>query len=182
MAEALNRGVSLADPNDPHPATRRVCREMSTEWARGMKMVAGEDFVYAKEAGRYQALQSGRANPKAWSLALECRNYQDGLSREIVLQERLFVMSRPRVFRKYHRILGLSGSIGSDAERAFLKDTYRAGFFEVPPFLKTCRGSPFHEAVPAYLGDCKQAVYVEETSDAQMRRLAEVALTARERV
>lgn len=56
------------------------------------------------------------------------------------------MMSRPRVFRKYHRILGLTGSIGSSAERSFLQQTYAAAFFEVPPFLKTCRGSPFHEA------------------------------------
>ena len=50
------------------------------------------------------------------------------------------MMSQPHVFRKYHRILGLSGSIGSDAERAFLRQTYGAAFFEVPAFLKTCRG------------------------------------------
>ena len=35
------------------------------EWERGQKMVAGEDFVYSKETGRYCALQAGRANPKA---------------------------------------------------------------------------------------------------------------------
>jgi hypothetical protein len=183
MAEVLKRGAPLGDNyENNHPAAARCKREMTTEWQRGQKMVAGEDFVYAKEAGRYQALQSGRANPKAWSLALECRNFQDGLSREIVLQERLFVMSRPRVFRKYHRILGLSGSIGSEAERAFLKDTYKAAFFEVPPFLKTCRGSPFHEPVPVPLGQERKAVYVEASPEAQLQRLAEVALEARERV
>jgi Mg-chelatase subunit ChlD len=145
-------------------------------------MTAGEQFVYSKETGRYIGLQSGRANPKAWSLALECRNFQDGLSREIVFQERLFVMSRPRVFRKYHRILGLSGSIGSEAERKFLGQTYSASFFEVPHFLKTCRGSPFHEPVPAALGVSRRAAYVEDTPEAQLKRLAEVVLTAREKV
>merc|ERR1712139_399051 len=110
-------------------------------------MQATTDFAFVKEANKYAAVQSGRTNIKHWSLALECRNFQDGLSKEIVFQERLFVTSRPRVFKKYHRILGLSGSIGSTAERAFLKDTYKAAFFDVPPFLKTCRGSPFHEPV-----------------------------------
>merc|ERR1719217_136413 len=127
-------------------------------------------------------LQGGRANPKAWSLALECRNFQDGLIKDITFQERLFVMSRPRVFRKYHRILGLSGSIGSDAERRFLKETYRADFFEVPPFLKTCRGGHFHEPVPAKLGEMKQAVHVEHTLEQQFQRVAEVAMQARENV
>jgi len=165
-----------------HPAAERVVREMAKEWARGQRLRPGEDFVYSKEMGRYCALHAGRANPKDWSLALECRNFQDQLASRVLFQERLFVMSRPRVFRKYHRILGLSGSIGSDAERRFLRDTYRAVFFEVPAFLKTCRGSPFHEAVPVGLGSQRQAVYVEFTPEAQLARLAEVSLEARERV
>merc|ERR1719207_193197 len=103
-------------------------------------------------------------------MALECRNFQDGHTRKIFYQERLFVMSRPRVFRKYHRILGLSGSIGSQAERTFLKETYKAAFFEVPPFLKTCRGSPFHEPVPAPLGQLQRPVYVESSTEAQLQR------------
>lgn len=187
VAQAMANGATVdqlreALRGSPHPATERVIREMSSEWARGRQMKASDDFVYAKEVGRYCMLQGGRANPKAWSLALECRNFQDGLCREILFQERMFVMSRPRVFRKYHRILGLSGSIGSEAERTFLKQTYRASFFEVPPFLKTCKGSPFHEAVPVALGPQQQAIYVEHTPDAQLARLAEVAFEARDRV
>ncbi|CAE8696196.1 unnamed protein product, partial [Polarella glacialis] len=186
VAEALRSG-NTSDQlsklrSSGHPAAARVVNEVSKEWARGLTLVQGEDFVYFRESGRYCALQSGRANPKAWSLALECRNFQDGLGKDIVFQERLFVMSRPRVFRRYHRILGLSGSIGSEPERKFLKDTYRAQFFEVPPFLKTCRGSPFHEPMPAKLGSWEQSVYVEETREAQTDRIAEVALQARERV
>ncbi|CAJ1348939.1 unnamed protein product [Effrenium voratum] len=165
-----------------HPAAPRVVHETCKEWERGQKMISGEDYVYSKESGRYCALHAGRANPKAWSLALECRNFKDGLSKEIFYQERVFVMSRPRVFRRYHRILGLSGSIGSEPERKFLQETYRAAFFEVPPFLKTCRGSPFHEPLPAKLGSSQAAVYVEENVEAQTSRIAEVAFEARERV
>lgn len=187
VAKALHEGArptsdALARLRTGHPAAPRVVHEMCKEWERGQKMVPGEDFVYSKESGRYCALQSGRANPKAWSLALECRNFNDSLSKEIFYQERLFVMSRPRVFRRYHRILGLSGSIGSDPERRFLQETYRAAFFEVPPFLKTCRGSPFHEPLPANLGSSQTPIYVEETVEAQTSRIAEVAFEARERV
>ncbi|CAK0872487.1 unnamed protein product [Prorocentrum cordatum] len=106
---------------------------LDKEWNRGAQMTPGEDFVFVKDVGKYCALQSGRANPKTWSLALECRNFQDGLGRDILFQERLFVMSRPRVFRKYSRILGLSGSIGSQPERDFLRDTYSSSL--VPRFL-----------------------------------------------
>lgn len=187
VAQALLEGAtpasdSLARLRSGHPAASRVVHEMCKEWDRGQKMVPGEDFVYSKESGRYCALQSGRANHKAWSLALECRNFKDSLGKEIFYQERLFVMSRPRVFRRYHRILGLSGSIGSDPERRFLQETYRAAFFEVPPFLKTCRGSPFHEPLPAKLGSSQAPIYVEETTEAQTSRIAEVAFEARDRV
>jgi hypothetical protein len=188
VAQALKGGASPEQLHSmwtgpqQHPAAIRVVREMISEWARGSQMQASDDFVYVKESGRYCVLQAGRANPKTWSLALECRNFQEGLSHEILYQERLFVMSRPRVFKKYSRILGLSGSIGSEAERRFLESTYRASFFEVPPFLKTCRGSPFHEASPVALGSGRRPVYVEPTPDAQLARLAEVAFEARESV
>jgi len=186
VAECLQQGGSPKElgviKGSKHPAAGRVVHEMTKEWARGKQMVEGQDYVYAKEVGKYCTLHAGRANPTAWSLALECRNFQDGWSREILFQERLFVMSRPRVFRKYGRILGLSGSIGSPPEREFLRDTYRASFFEVPPFLKTCRGSPWHEATPTPVGDARQPVYVERTAEAQIARLADVVLDARERV
>ncbi|CAL1157823.1 unnamed protein product [Cladocopium goreaui] len=78
---------ALARLRTGHPAAPRVVHEMCKEWERGQKMVPGEDFVYSKESGRYCALQSGRANPKAWSLALECRNFNDSLSKEIFYQE-----------------------------------------------------------------------------------------------
>jgi len=183
MAGVLVQGIPLdSSAISQHPATKRVAIEMTKEWARGKKMSSGEDFIYSKELGKYCALHGGRANPKAWSLALECRNFQDGLSREILFQERLFVTSRPRVFRKYHRILGLSGSIGSKPEQAFLRDTYHASFFKVPPFLTTCRGAPFHEAVPVKLGSRQRMVYVENTHQEHLQRLAEIALDARDRV
>lgn len=186
VAGALAKGSS---PNElgalrssSHPAQPRVVAEMSKEWANGKQMVAGKDFVYSKAVGKYCAVHAGRANPNAWSLALECRNFQDGFGRVIRFQERLFVTSRPRVFRKYFRILGLTGSIGSKPEQEFLRNTYGAVSFKVPPFLTVCRGSPFHEAVPVRLGQRRRTVYVEPTPEAHLIRLAEVALDARDRV
>jgi len=191
MATAVARTLRKGSPpevvqeefgRNQHPATARVVREMCKEWERARQLQPGEDFVFAKEVGKYCKLRSGRADAKAWSLALECRNFQDDLSKEILFQERLFVMSRPRVFKKYHRILGLSGSIGSDAERSFLKETYKASFFEVPPFLKTCKGSPYREAAAVPLGMQKQKVFVEASAEAQVERISEIALEAREKV
>jgi len=184
VAGNLVKGASpdAVASSSKHPAAGRLVAEMSKEWARAKQMKAGEDFVFLKESGKYCALQSGRANPKSWSLALECRNFQDGLAREILFKERLFAASRPRVFRKYHRIMGLSGSVGSRPEQNFLRDTYGARFFKVPPFLKTCRGSPFHEALPVKLGQARREVYLEASAEAQVGRLVEIAFEARERV
>jgi len=186
VAECLQQGGSPKElsiiKGSSHPAAMRVVHEMTKEWARGKQMAEGRDFVYTKEVGKYCTLHAGRANPTAWSLALECRNFQDGWCHEILFQERLFVMSRPRVFRRYGRILGLSGSIGSGPERDFLRDTYHASFFEVPPFLKTCRGSPWHEAAPVSVGEARQPVYIERTNEAQLARLADIVMDARERV
>mmetsp|Transcript_77595 Transcript_77595/g.225181 ORF Transcript_77595/g.225181 Transcript_77595/m.225181 type:complete len:1855 (+) Transcript_77595:102-5666(+) len=184
IAEHLKKGVTPDKLRSmfSHPSAPRVIGLMLKEWEQAKKMVNGEDIVYGKDHGKYLLLQSGRVNPKAWSLALECRNYMDKLTRDILWQERMFVMSRPRVFRKYFRILGLSGSIGSQPERQFLQETYRAAFFEVPPFLKTCKGAPFHDAVPVPMGQLRQPVYVERNAQAQFARVAEVVLEAREKV
>ena len=43
---------------------------------------------------RYCKVHAGRVDPKSWSLALECRNFQDQLTHDILFQERMFVMSR----------------------------------------------------------------------------------------
>jgi len=188
VAEHLGRGMSPEEisgkivPKSLHPAAARVVGEMSKEWNQAKKMVSGKDFAFVKEANRYAAVQAGRTNLKAWSLALECRNFQDGLCKDILFQERLFVTSRPRVFKKYHRVMGLSGSIGNKPEQAFLKDTYRAASLTVPPFLQTCKGTPFHLASPVRLGQDQRIVYLEQTSEAQAARLAAIALDARERV
>eukprot|EP00929_Paragymnodinium_shiwhaense_P059818 TRINITY_DN29929_c5_g1_i1.p1 TRINITY_DN29929_c5_g1~~TRINITY_DN29929_c5_g1_i1.p1 ORF type:complete len:1527 (-),score=324.40 TRINITY_DN29929_c5_g1_i1:107-4687(-) len=186
VADALAKGANPEETssvkNATHPAKARVINEMRKEWARGKSFKSGEDYVYSKELGKYCALQHGRVNPKAWSLALDCRNFQDGHTKDIQFQERLFVTSRPRVFRKYHRIIGLSGSIGSKPERQFLKDTYRASFFQVPPFLTTCRNSPFHEAVPVRAGLRKRMVYTEASVEQHAIRIAEIALDARDSV
>jgi len=166
-----------------HPAANRVVSIMTSEWDKASKLVLGEEIVFGKDIGKYCSLKSGRANTRAWSLALECRNFQDGFSREILFQERLFVMSRPRVFRKYFAIVGLSGSIGSNPEKKFLQETYGAAFFEVPPFLKTCRGEAvFHEACPTPFGTAKKEVYVEASVQEQMQRIADVVFEARDRV
>jgi len=84
------------------------------------------------------------------------------------------VMSRPRAFRKYGSIVGLSGSVGSDVERDFLGKIYGAKFFKVPDFLTTCRNAVTHVPTPCGL-------FIEEDEESQTTALCEKALRCREK-
>jgi len=44
----------------------------------------------------------------------------------------------PYMYNKYACIFGLTGSVGGEAERAYIQRTYRAVPYEVPQFLHTC--------------------------------------------
>ena len=49
----------------------------------------------------------------------------------------------PYMYTKYACIFGLTGSVGGESERAYIKYTYRAIAYEVPQFLNTCKvGGP----------------------------------------
>lgn len=127
-------------------AEKRIERGMLHAAQTASKWVLNTDYCYDQGANRYFAIQHGRINEGAWSLALEYKNYSDRLTDKVTYNERLFVMNRPRVFRKYSRVIGLSGSVGNDAERSLLKTIYHAQFFKVPKFLETCRDSQHFEA------------------------------------
>ena len=52
----------------------------------------------------------------------------------------------PYMYQKYCCIFGLTGSVGGEAERAYIAKTYRAVPFEVPQFLHTCDATTKEEA------------------------------------
>jgi len=56
-------------------------------------------------------------------------------------------LSTSWAFKQYAGIFGLSGSVGSPTELAYLKDTFGAVTFPVPRFLQTCAGQPGTDAV-----------------------------------
>jgi len=99
--------------------------------------------------GLYVRMSNGRADLYYHSNFLEClrlREHPDATGYRMQWYQRLFVMCKPRVFRQYSRILGLSGTVGNEREQAFLREAYGAQFFMVPPFLETCTGVQFHTA------------------------------------
>eukprot|EP00966_Prymnesium_polylepis_P141811 3274215-Prymnesium_polylepis.1 len=50
------------------------------------------------------------------------------------------------MYTKYSCIFGLTGSVGGDAERQYIKKTYDLHVYEVPQFLKTCKNTTKEEA------------------------------------
>jgi len=99
--------------------------------------------------GLYVRMQHGRAAPHYQSNFLEClrlKEHPDSSGYKMKWYQRLFVMSKPRVLQRYSKIIGLSGTIGDDWERDFLRKAYGAQFLIVPPFLQTCVDVKFHAA------------------------------------
>ena len=52
----------------------------------------------------------------------------------------------PYMYNKYCCIFGLTGSVGGEAERAYIQKTYQAIPYEVPQFLHTCEHTDKDEA------------------------------------
>ena len=52
----------------------------------------------------------------------------------------------PYMYNKYGCIFGLTGSVGGEAERAYIRKTYNAAVYEVPQFLHTCEHTTKEEA------------------------------------
>eukprot|EP00928_Gymnodinium_smaydae_P087193 TRINITY_DN71500_c0_g1_i1.p1 TRINITY_DN71500_c0_g1~~TRINITY_DN71500_c0_g1_i1.p1 ORF type:complete len:1425 (-),score=377.94 TRINITY_DN71500_c0_g1_i1:98-3829(-) len=156
------------------PTEKKVLRSMRHAVQLSSKWTLHMDYAYDEHANRYFRVQRGRVNQGAWSLALDYKNYSADLIDRITYNERLFVMSRPRTIRKYSRIVGLSGSVGSPAERSFLRQLYEAEYFKVPRFLTTCRDSVCHDLTP--LG-----ISIEPDAASQLRTTRERAFDARKR-
>jgi len=52
----------------------------------------------------------------------------------------------PYMYNKYACIFGLTGSVGGEAERAYIQKTYQSVPYEVPQFLHTCENTIKEEA------------------------------------
>ena len=73
----------------------------------------------------------------------------------------------PFMYNKYSCIFGLTGSVGGEAERKYIKETYRAVAFEVPQFLNTCKGDGKIAAV-------NQGVLLERNHAALLAKVCEL--------
>jgi len=76
----------------------------------------------------------------------------------------------PYMFNRYKGIFGLTGSVGSQAELAYLTKTYHAITFRTPRFLETCVQTP-HKVV------LNHGVEIHSSSDRQRKRVVELCET-----
>jgi hypothetical protein len=88
-----------------------------------------------------------------------------------------FTQSMPFMMNQYEAILGLSGSLGSPSEQAFMRATYGVCTMATPPFLNTCQGMSKH--LPRLANDC---VLIKATWEEQVAEVRRQALAARGRV
>jgi len=157
------------------PSEVRVVQVMQRAWALGMKMVPGQDFLQGAMYNLHVKIENGKADPLAWSLPLECRNFADNRASTIEFREKLFIMSRANVYRKYGALVGLSGSVGNAAEQEYLTRVYRAQVVKVPVFLSTCTGAAYFEAE-------QREVHVCDNEPKQLAKVSEHAFENRLKV
>ena len=142
--------ASATDSSPPDGVSEREWREAKTGY-RGYTRVleAGQNQAggYCVVNGYFCLLDEHRHRSNYTDPTVRALNYLgDDVQRASPLPSRSAAMmtvyyarSMPHVLAKYDRILGLSGSLGSDAEQQFIKQTYQAEFMHVPRFLDTCR-------------------------------------------
>ena len=71
------------------------------------------------------------------------------------------------MYNKYKCIIGLTGSVGAEAEKEYIKSAFGAAAFEVPQFLKTCEGVTKEEV------QCRE-IFIEEDSEAQLVKVTKL--------
>eukprot|EP00931_Biecheleriopsis_adriatica_P069122 TRINITY_DN42_c0_g2_i1.p1 TRINITY_DN42_c0_g2~~TRINITY_DN42_c0_g2_i1.p1 ORF type:complete len:2307 (-),score=416.85 TRINITY_DN42_c0_g2_i1:215-7135(-) len=95
------------------------------------------------ERKAYKEVIKGKLEVDSWSLTGECLTYNAGSDdAKFVFKETLFIASRPSVIKGYRAIFGMSGSVGSEGDRKFIKQLYNATCFSIPRFLEVCELPP----------------------------------------
>ena len=110
-----------------------------------------EKVHYARGKGEWVMLEEGPdGTPKLPKVPLTddwlvFKNYED-YEKEPAKDTFRNCLCTPYMYCKYGCIFGLTGSVGGDAERAYIKKTYEAVAYEVPQFLHTCDATTKEEA------------------------------------
>lgn len=170
-ALASGGGEAAQFSRDPLHGAARAAYQRAQELLRaGLNRPDG----YVVVGNEYKCVNSkGVMLENRYDLGLEYLSYTK-LGKKPESQSSFFYQSTAHMLKQYDAIIGLSGSLGSPAEKAFLMSTYGAKTIDAPPFLDTCRG--VSKVPPALANDTVQ-VY----SGAGAHHAAVVALALKQR-
>lgn len=119
-----------------------------TTWALAQKACALADTKvestdYVVTSDSVVELVRGRrtTHTSDWLRVLRQRKH----GKNATVDSYFFIQNVSHMFSQYQAIMGLSGSLGSPAERAFLQKVFRAEFVHTPSFLDTCNGVKKHQ-------------------------------------
>ena len=137
-----------ADEEKPAGVDDMIWAECVRAKEEASKKIEYTDYVNTEQNG-YEIRINGRTPKlKLSNHWLEYLNYRDHRQTLGPYKKQTFfaAMCTPYMYTKYSCIFGLTGSIGGELEKEYIKQTYRAVAFEVPQFLKTCSGPGKQEA------------------------------------
>ena len=115
-------------------------KECKAHYKLSQRKVLGRDYDWKDGPNGRELFQklNGKTNLYAYALWLEILRYQNDETYFPKYKSFYFVQSMPHLINAYDCVVGLSGSLGSEAENEFLQKIYGAWSYIVPPFLNTC--------------------------------------------
>merc|ERR1712070_111022 len=106
--------------------TKREGKDYAVNWDEGI--------VYALDPVTSQVIRA------AWHLWLELLRKQISPGYKMTYMMRQNVVCKTSCLSSYKFMFGLTGSLGTDAEKKYTTETFGASHFFVPSFLDTCVG------------------------------------------
>ena len=130
------------------------------------------------DSGTYRLLDVAGAVVYYWSLAVQYLNWKDPRFQIPPCNSTVFyVQSLPHIIRGYFAIVGVSGSLGSPEDRAYLSREYGADCIESPTYMKTLENPPL--VSNTLVDDC---VFVYPSEADQVAAIVERAVASSETV
>jgi hypothetical protein len=157
--------IFINNPNSPN----KPMGVSDLDWDRAKRAVhvassmkLDVDYFIDKSGSRYYFMVRGKTY---YNMSVEYLSFKHfGVDPRV--KTTFYIQSKPYMLSQYDAIVGFSGSLGSKSETEFLRSTYKATCFKVPPFLDTCNGTRKHP--PDLVDNC---IYIADNALMQYKRI-----------
>ena len=150
MCDAFKDGLADTIPDsEEKDEFAEVFEKASAALAAGRNKPGG----YALSQGRHYLINEANEWSATYSKEGEYLDYVAS-KKAPKLKTKYYCVCTAHMLKQYEAIIGLSGSLGSPAEVAYLKEIYGAASIACPPFLDTCVGVT--KALPVLVDNCVQ--------------------------